>query len=150
MSRFLVVTYDVTDLTEDEIAGLAGESLVQAESSDLHPGVRHVHRWRRSCVRRPVHRCGSVDRDHGVRATLEERQLMIRILAPQTADAVDAGATVVLEMSRETLLGIRTAVEVAYDDPDSTPPDFAEVGAELWQFFMAGKQIDGDFPFVAS
>lgn len=40
----LVVTYDVTGLTPDEIAGLAMEAVVQGESSEYHPdaGVASV------------------------------------------------------------------------------------------------------------
>lgn len=73
---------------------------------------------------------------------------MIKILAPQTRDEVDAGASIVLEMDREAMLGIRAAVEIAYDDADSVPAEFKDVASELWQFFAAGRQIDGDVPFL--
>lgn len=39
MKRFLVVTYDVSDLTEEETDGLAGEAHAVAERSDLHDSV---------------------------------------------------------------------------------------------------------------
>jgi hypothetical protein len=37
--RRLVVVYDVSDLTDDEVNGLALEAEVQAEASEHHPDV---------------------------------------------------------------------------------------------------------------
>jgi hypothetical protein len=37
--RFLVIRYDTTGLTDDEVAALTGEALAQAADSDVHPDV---------------------------------------------------------------------------------------------------------------
>lgn len=42
MRRFLLVAYDVTDLSEGEIDYLAGEAHAQSEDSDGHPSVPAV------------------------------------------------------------------------------------------------------------
>src|SRR4051812_14251213 len=39
--RYLDVRFDVTDLTEEQAGHLAAEVGVQAEVSDLHPGIEH-------------------------------------------------------------------------------------------------------------
>ena len=42
VKKHLVVTYDVTELSEDEAGALEGEAYVQAERSDDHPSVNVV------------------------------------------------------------------------------------------------------------
>jgi len=41
--RLLVVTYDVSDLSDEEIGALEGEAIVQSESSDAYPDEGHPH-----------------------------------------------------------------------------------------------------------
>lgn len=59
---------------------------------------------------------------------------MIRKVANLDGETLTDG-DVLLLVSRSTYAGLAAAVEVAYDDPESVPDEFAEIGAELEAFF---------------
>lgn len=65
---------------------------------------------------------------------------MIKLLAPTTLDSADEGTTAILEMDRPTFLALAVAVEVAFDDPESTPDAHKVAAADLWKFFVNGEQ----------
>lgn len=72
---------------------------------------------------------------------------MIRLLAPTTIEAADAGESAIIELDRTAMRGIQMAISIAFEDEDSIPEEFAEVASELWAFFVEGRQVDGDKPF---
>lgn len=49
----------------------------------------------------------------------------------------DIGSIMVV-IDAKTWDALAAAVEVAYDDPESTPTEYAEAAKELWEFFHAG------------
>jgi hypothetical protein len=53
-------------------------------------------------------------------------------------DASDPGTThITLDLSSDLLDALGVAVQVAFDDPDSTPPEYEEAAKILWQFFCS-------------
>jgi hypothetical protein len=42
------------------------------------------------------------------------------------------GREVILSVSEDVYEALKAAVQVAYDDPEATPPEYAEPAAELW------------------
>lgn len=72
---------------------------------------------------------------------------MIRLLAPTTIEAADAGESAIIELDRTAMLGLKTAITIAFEDEESIPQEYAEVASELWAFFVEGRQVDGDQPF---
>ncbi len=74
---------------------------------------------------------------------------MIRLLAPTTVEAADAGESAIIELDRTAMLGLKTAIEIAFEDESSIPEEYAEVASELWAFFVEARQVDGDRPFFS-
>lgn len=48
-------------------------------------------------------------------------------------------AVAVIAVSPDVFDALRTAVEVAFDDPESIPDAYKEQAAELWEAFHAGR-----------
>lgn len=63
---------------------------------------------------------------------------MIRIERRHTALR---GRHVVITLDEEAYDGLAAAVQVAYDDPESVPPGYAEMGAALWQAFYDAQEV---------
>jgi hypothetical protein len=62
---------------------------------------------------------------------------LIRIRRRNTAGL---GQHVVITLDEEAYDALAAAVQVAYDDPESVPPGYAEMGAALWDAFYLDQR----------
>ena len=70
-----------------------------------------------------------------------------RLIDITHAHTASRGRHVQIALDEDTFAALQAAVEVAYDDPESVPADFADAGAALWEAFACGRADDpGNHP----
>jgi hypothetical protein len=143
MREYMIAVYDVTDFTEAERDGLAGELDAQADRSEHHPstgivvgtaeqagdGVQHVGMFTEDDVE-----IGVVVKTSTVPTLdLTKRRIVIRLVANHD-ERVPANHRLI-EVDDVGWEALSAAVTVAYDDVESVPAEFQTYGEEAWDFF---------------